>query len=134
MQSSAAFNASLGLWPVVHDDCDDEAPTREFVVHRATIGELDDEPDVFAFELNRREAASAALMELYASDLARDDGPPTIEFVVPRYTALHFSQEQLDALLALEANDDELAIDFAEPRLEFMPAASATLGASAHLG
>jgi hypothetical protein len=117
MQASVASSASLGLSALVYVDDDfDDAPTREFVAHRGSFGQLDDDPDIFSAELRGWPAALAALMELCASDAARDDDDtPTCEFVVPRFSPRDFDPDQLAALAALEWDDDDIIVDHEEP-------------------
>lgn len=112
MQASVAMDAPLGLWTYA-DDLDD-APTREYVIHRAIVSELEDVPDIVAIELGGREAALAALLELAAADEAREDDTPTRELTVRRFRANDFDVEQLEALAALELGDDDIVIDYRE--------------------
>jgi hypothetical protein len=106
VQASVALR-STRAHPWWLDDDEDDSPTLEFVVHHADLAEDDEQaPALFAFELNRREAALTALMELAASDARADDDPATRELLVPRFTPADFDASQIDALLALDAKFD----------------------------
>ncbi len=113
MQASVAMDAPLGFWS--YDDDLDDAPTREWVIHRAHLSERADEPDIVAIELGGREAALAALSELAEADELRDEETPTRELTVGRFRACDFDLEQIEALAAIELGDDDIVLDYREP-------------------
>ena len=122
MQASAALQPTQApRWWLHDDDDDDDAPTLEFVVHHVDLAEDDEQaPALFAFELDRREAALTALMELAAADARADDDPETREFIVPQFSSADFDESQIEALLALDVDNrfDVAQADFEIEEIE----------------